>query len=157
MRRFFVKTNHLHKSIQLYTIVYKREVEILRKYHIAIDSASRTHREEVRKLHSRHRHEKVTEERREGSRGGRRGGGGRGAAQTFRRGRAIEFYKSLQSKEDTLLQQIEAKEMQSIHQMIAAELKAVQAIKAEFKVTFGINEEELAAELSTENEEIPEK
>ena len=129
----------------------------MRKYHIAIDPASRTHREEVHKLRSRYRHEKVTEERREGSKRGRRGGGGRSAAQTFRRGRAIEFYKSLQSKEDTLLQQIEAKEMQSIHQMIAAELKAVQAIKAEFKATFGIEEEELATSLPAQIEEILEK
>lgn len=127
----------------------KRRVKILREDNNTIGSTSLTQPEEDRKLQSR----------RNGSGRERRGGrrGGRGAAQTFRRGRAIEFYKSLQSKEDTLLQQIEAKEMQSIHQMIAAELKAVQAIKAEFKVTFGINEEELAAELSTENEEIPEK
>ena len=127
----------------------KRRVKILREDNNTIASTSLTQLEEDRKLQSR----------RNGGGRERRGGrrGGRGAAQTFRRGRAIEFYKSLQSKEDTLLQQIEAKEMQSIHQMIAAELKAVQAIKAEFKVTFGINEEELAAELSTENEEIPEK
>lgn len=154
MGRFFNLSTHcLQMSTLLYTIVYKRMVEILRKHHIAIDSAGRTHREEDRKLRSRrHRHEEVTEGRREG--GGR---GRRGAAQTFRRGRAIEFYKSLQSKEYTLLQQLGAKEMQSIHQMIAAELKAVQAIKAEFKGTFGIKEEELATELPVENEEIPEK
>ena len=136
----------------------------MRRYHIAMDAAGRTHREEGRKLRGhgrRHRQEEVTEGRRGGGGGrGRRGGHGgkgRGAAQTFRRGRAVEFYKSLQSKEETLIQQLEAKELQSIHQMIAAELKAVQAIKAEFKSTFGIQEEELTVVPELENNEISEK
>jgi hypothetical protein len=130
----------------------------MRRFHYAIDSTGRTHHEEGRKLRGRrHRHEDVKEGRRGGGRGRKGGHGGRGGAQTFRRGRAIEFYKSLQSKEQTLIAQLEAKELQSINQMIAAELKAVQAIKAEFKITFGILEEELSDNEVTENEEVSDK
>lgn len=131
----------------------------MRRFHYAVDSAGRAHFEEGRKLRGRrHRHEEEVKEGRRGGGRGRRGGhGGRGGAQTFRRGRAVEFYKSLESKEKTLIAQLEAKELQSINQMIAAELKAVQAIKAEFKITFGILEEELSENEATENEEISEK
>ena len=101
--------------------------------------------------------EETNEEGRRGGRGRRGGHGGRGGAQTFRRGRAIEFFKTLQSKEETLLQQLEAKELASIHQVIAGELKAVQAIKAEFKATFGIDEEELELLLQLKKEEVSEK
>lgn len=102
--------------------------------------------------HKRHEESVELMEHRKG-----RHGRGRGGAQTFRRGRAVEFYKSLQIKEQTLIQQIEAKEFESIQAMIAGELKAVQAIKTEFKETFGIEDEELVAQLNTENEEISDK
>lgn len=131
----------------------------MRHYHLTKDSVRRTRqagRDHSMFMERRHRQEEPVEGRRGGGRG-RRGGGGRGGAQTFRRGRAIEFYKSLQSKERTLLAQLEAKEMQSIHQMIAAELKAVQAIKAEFKITFGIQEEDLLEENTSEVEENSDK
>ena len=104
----------------------------------------------------RYRHEETNEEGRRGGRGRRGGQGGRGGAQTFRRGRAIEFFKTLQSKEETLLQQLDTKELAAIHQVIAGELKAVQAIKAEFKSTFGIDEEELELLLQSKNKEISE-
>ena len=129
----------------------------MRRFHFAVDPAGRAHFEEGRILRGRrHRHE-VKEGHRGGGRGRRGGHGGRGGAQTFRRGRAVEFYKSLESKEQTLIAQLETKEFQSINQLIAAELKAVQAIKAEFKLTFGILEEELSNNGSAENEEISDK
>ena len=133
----------------------------MRKYHLTKDAVRRMRHVEMNgrshhiigaRMERRHRQEDALEGRRGGGRG-RRGGGGRSGAQTFRRGRAIEFYKSLQSKEVTLIAQLEAKEMQSIHQIIAAELKAVQAIKAEFKTTFGIQDEDLVEENSEQMEE----
>lgn len=105
----------------------------------------------------RYRHEETNEEGRRGGRGRRGGHGGRGGAQTFRRGRAIEFFKTLQSKEEMLITQLDSKELAAIHQVIAGELKAVQAIKAEFKATFGIDEEELELLLQLKNKEISEK
>lgn len=85
--------------------------------------------------------EEITRSRR-GHKHGRHSRG----AQTFRRGRAVEFYKMLLSKEETLIQQLERKEFESIQSMLAGELKAVQSIKAEFQATFGISEEDLFQE-----------
>lgn len=61
-------------------------------------------------------------------------------AQTFRRGRALMFYQQLETKRNTLKQQLETRELQSIHPMIAGELKATEAIMNEFKSVFGLDE-----------------
>lgn len=76
-------------------------------------------------------HDEHTEERKER---GRRSG-----AQTFRRKRAIAFLQSLQAKEDVLLQQLNTPELQAANAVIAGELKAVQAIKAEFIQAFQVS------------------
>lgn len=65
--------------------------------------------------------------------------GGRGGAQTFRRKRAVAFLQSLQAKEDVLLQQLNMPELQAANAVIAGELKAVQAIKAEFMQAFQVS------------------
>lgn len=61
-------------------------------------------------------------------------------AQTFRRGRALEFYRQLVIKRDTLKQQLESVELQSIHAVIAGELKATEAIMNDFVALFQLNE-----------------
>ena len=68
--------------------------------------------------------------------GGRRKKG----AQTFRRGRALEFYRQLTTKRDTLKAQLEAQELQSIHAIIAGELKATEAIMNDFAMLFQLDE-----------------
>lgn len=67
---------------------------------------------------------------------------GRGAqgAKTFRRGRALAFYEKLIVKRDTLKQQLESQELQSIQQVIAGELKATEAIMNDFKAAFELDE-----------------
>ena len=72
-------------------------------------------------------------------------------AQTFRRGRALAFYQQLMVKRETLKQQLESTELQSIHPMIAGELKATEGIINEFKVAFEL--EELAGETDEEQDE----
>ena len=61
-------------------------------------------------------------------------------AQTFRRGRALEFYRQLTTKRDTLKSQLEAQELQSIHPIIAGELKATEAIMNDFVALFQLDE-----------------
>lgn len=72
--------------------------------------------------------------------GHRRGGRGRSGAQTFRRGRALAFYQQLIIKRDTLRAQLESPELQSIHPVIAGELKATEAIMNDFKAAFELAE-----------------
>lgn len=67
-------------------------------------------------------------------------------AQTFRRGRALAFYQQLMVKRETLKKQLESPELQTIHPMIAGELKATEGIINEFKAAFEL--EELAGELA---------
>ncbi|MFJ8237351.1 2-keto-3-deoxygluconate kinase [Ureibacillus sp. NPDC094379] len=69
----------------------------------------------------------------------RRGRGQRGA-KTFRRGRALAFYEKLLVKRDTLRQQLESPELQSIQPVIAGELKATEAIMNDFKAAFELDE-----------------
>ncbi|MBD8038121.1 2-keto-3-deoxygluconate kinase [Solibacillus sp. A46] len=64
----------------------------------------------------------------------------RRGAQTFRRGRAIVFYRQLESKRATLINQLESKELQTIHPVIAGELKATEAIMNDFLELFQLNE-----------------
>lgn len=87
--------------------------------------------------------EHMSEEHRCMKRGRRRSG-----AQTFRRGRALAFYQQLTVKRDTLKQQLESPELQSIHPMIAGELKATEGIINEFKAAFELDE--IAAEMTEE-------
>ena len=61
-------------------------------------------------------------------------------AQTFRRGRALASYQQLMVKRETLKQQLESSELQSIHPMIAGELKATESIINEFKAAFELDE-----------------
>ncbi|MGM9946111.1 MAG: 2-keto-3-deoxygluconate kinase [Lysinibacillus sp.] len=75
-------------------------------------------------------------EQRQCSKRGRRHNG----AQTFRRGRALAFYEQLMVKRETLKQQLESPELQSIHPMIAGELKATEGIINEFKAAFELDE-----------------
>ncbi len=70
---------------------------------------------------------------------GRRGRGQEGA-KTFRRGRALAFYEKLIVKRETLKQQLESPELQSIQQVIAGELKATEAIMNDFKAAFELDE-----------------
>ena len=64
----------------------------------------------------------------------------RRGAQTFRRGRAIVFYRQLESKRATLISQLESKDLQTIHPVIAGELKATEAIMNDFLELFQLNE-----------------
>jgi hypothetical protein len=63
-------------------------------------------------------------------------------AQTFRRGRALEFLERLNVKRITLTQQLEAPEFQEIKQVILGELKAIELIIDEFTKHFDIHEVE---------------
>ncbi|MFC7687729.1 2-keto-3-deoxygluconate kinase [Ureibacillus sp. GCM10028918] len=78
------------------------------------------------------------EEQRE--RRNRHGGRGQQGAKTFRRGRALAFYEKLIVKRDTLKQQLESQELQSIQQVIAGELKATESIMNDFKAAFELEE-----------------
>ena len=84
----------------------------------------------------RKEHEQSVDEERRCSKSGRR----RNGAQTFRRGRALAFYQQLMVKRETLKQQLESPELQSIHPMIAGELKATEGIINEFKAAFELDE-----------------
>lgn len=64
-------------------------------------------------------------------------------AKTFRRGRALEFLVRLNVKRDTLKQQLETPELQSINPIIVGELKAVESIINEFTHLFEIHEDEM--------------
>ncbi|SDY00581.1 hypothetical protein SAMN05421736_101122 [Evansella caseinilytica] len=64
-------------------------------------------------------------------------------AKTFRRGRAIEFLDRMQVKRQTLKQQLESPELQSINPVLVGELKAVEMVIDEFVQLFEIHEEEM--------------
>ena len=65
---------------------------------------------------------------------------GQHGAKTFRRGRALAFYEKLIVQRDTLKQQLESQELQSIQQVIAGELKATETIMNDFKAAFELDE-----------------
>ncbi|WP_195891956.1 hypothetical protein [Neobacillus dielmonensis] len=75
-----------------------------------------------------------------------RGGGHKrknhGGAQTFRRGRAIDFLERLRLKRLSLKQQLEAPEFQDIKPVILGELKAIELIIDEFIQQFELYEVE---------------
>ena len=86
-----------------------------------------------------------------------RGGGHRGrghhhhGAQTFRRGRALDFLEKLTVKRLTLKQQLEAPEFQEIKQVILGELKAIEMVIDEFTKQFELHEVE---EMETKTNQI---
>ena len=61
-------------------------------------------------------------------------------AQTFRRGRALDFLERLKVKQRTLRDQLEAPEFQEIKPVILGELKAVEMIIEEYTKHFDIQE-----------------
>ncbi|WP_091225065.1 hypothetical protein [Paenibacillus sp. BC26] len=63
-------------------------------------------------------------------------------AQTFRRGRALEFLARLNVKRSTLKQQLDAPEFQEIRPVILGELKAIEQIINEYTEHFEIREAE---------------
>lgn len=65
---------------------------------------------------------------------------GRNGAQTFRRGRALAFYQQLVNRRNTLRTQLECPELQSIHHVVAGELKATESIMDDFKAAFELAE-----------------
>ncbi|WP_067934487.1 hypothetical protein [Alicyclobacillus kakegawensis] len=61
-------------------------------------------------------------------------------AQTFRRGRALEFLQRLDVKRETLIQQLAQPELQAIHQVLSGELKAIELVRNEFIEFFDLRE-----------------
>ncbi|WP_178075085.1 hypothetical protein [Paenibacillus albus] len=61
-------------------------------------------------------------------------------AQTFRRGRALEFLQRLTVKRATLQRQLDTPEFQDIRPTVLGELKAVEAIIDEYTQHFDIRE-----------------
>ncbi|WP_462412993.1 hypothetical protein [Neobacillus sp. Marseille-QA0830] len=72
--------------------------------------------------------------------GGRHKRKDRCGAQTFRRGRALDFLEKLRLKQVSLKQQVEAPEFQAIKPVILGELKAVELIIEEFIQQFELYE-----------------
>ncbi|WP_081503859.1 hypothetical protein [Alicyclobacillus hesperidum] len=63
-----------------------------------------------------------------------------GGPQTFRRGRALAFLETLNVRRATLRQQLEQSELQSVHPVIAGELKAIEMVRDEFMAMFDLRE-----------------
>lgn len=63
-------------------------------------------------------------------------------AKTFRRGRALAFLEMMRLKRSTIMQQLDAPEFQSIHQILVGELKAIDMVISEFSQLFEIHESE---------------
>ncbi|AQQ53409.1 hypothetical protein [Planococcus lenghuensis] len=76
----------------------------------------------------------------------RDGGHGRSGhhkgAKTFRRGRAIEFLERMNTRRETLKQQLETPELQSINPILVGELKALETVIAEFTRLFELHPDE---------------
>lgn len=64
-------------------------------------------------------------------------------AKTFRRGRAVAFLEMMSLKRDTLKQQLETPELQTINPIIVGELKAVEMVINEFVQMFELYEYEV--------------
>jgi hypothetical protein len=75
-------------------------------------------------------------------------------AQTFRRGRALDFLKRLEVKRATLAKQLEQTELQAIYSVISGELKAVELIRNEFIELFELHE---FHESNTDNQDTTQK
>lgn len=63
-------------------------------------------------------------------------------AQTFRRGRALEFLNRLIVRRNTLRQQLDAPEFQEIRPILQGELKALDSIIEEYRRHFELYETE---------------
>lgn len=72
--------------------------------------------------------------------GGHRGKGQHHGAQTFRRGRALDFLEKLKVKQATLKQQRDNPDFQDIKQVILGELKAIEMIINEYINQFELHE-----------------
>ncbi|MER2189374.1 MAG: hypothetical protein ABS951_00335 [Solibacillus sp.] len=77
----------------------------------------------------RHHHDERSEEKRRG-------------AKTFRRKKALLFLAQLETKRDILKKQLETPELQSINLVLVGELKALDAIIAEYVQLFDLHEVE---------------
>ncbi|WP_033843232.1 MULTISPECIES: hypothetical protein [Geobacillus] len=64
-------------------------------------------------------------------------------AKTFRRGRVLDFLQRLYVKRETLKQQLQSPELQSIHPVLTGELKAIEMVINEFIQSFDIHNDEL--------------
>lgn len=88
----------------------------------------------------------------EGRHGGGRHKGHRGrhhhhhGAQTFRRGRAIEFLDRLHVRRETLRQQLDAPELEAIRQVVLGELKAIELVIEEYTRHFELQPVQETAE-----------
>jgi hypothetical protein len=87
-----------------------------------------------------------------------RGGGHKGrrhhfGAQTFRRGRALEFLDRLHVKRTTLKQQLESPEFQEIRQIVLGELKAIESTIDEYTRHFELHEDEKSIPNNTDIDE----
>ncbi|PWW08659.1 hypothetical protein DFQ01_101385 [Paenibacillus cellulosilyticus] len=67
-------------------------------------------------------------------------------AQTFRRGRALEFLERLHVRRETLRQQLDAPELETIRQVVLGELKAIELVIAEYTQHFELNRVEVEVE-----------
>ncbi|MCY0881725.1 MAG: hypothetical protein OWS74_06990 [Firmicutes bacterium] len=63
-------------------------------------------------------------------------------AQTFRRGRVLEFLQRLDIKRNTLICQLKQPELQTIHPVLSGELKAIETVRNEFIALFNLCETE---------------
>lgn len=63
-------------------------------------------------------------------------------AQTFRRGRALEFLNQLVVKRNTLRQQLDAPEFHEIRQVIQGELKMLESVIDDYTRHFELHESE---------------
>ncbi|GFN32963.1 hypothetical protein [Paenibacillus xylaniclasticus] len=63
-------------------------------------------------------------------------------AQTFRRGRALEFFDRLAARRNTLRQQLDAPEFEEIKLLIQGELKALESVIDDYTRHFELQEVE---------------
>lgn len=63
-------------------------------------------------------------------------------AQTFRRGKAVDFLQRLDVKRETLRRQLAQPEFAPVHPVIGGELKAIEMVRDEFVELFGLHEGE---------------
>ncbi|MED3572542.1 hypothetical protein [Cytobacillus praedii] len=108
------------------------------------------------------RNEKFKEFKKEGHHRGERSRGKehhshQRGPKTFRRGRAIAFLEMLNLKRNTIKEQLEKPEFQSINQILVGELKAIDMVINEFMQLFELHEMEVAETDRKESGEHEEK
>lgn len=99
------------------------------------------------------RSDKMKEHKREGHHRGERHRGKERGPKTFRRGRAIAFLEMMNLKRDTIKQQLEKPEFQSINQILVGELKAIDMVINEFMQLFELRESEAIEAAEIDNKE----